>query len=140
MQDKIIQEKRITPPIAEILCVKNGRAFVMKSSLKDMLKVWKKLWEPFGSCLLNSTANPAKHGWKDDFIKNPQTTIALPFWHIIPQLQVVWAAIDIPYSISDEKLKRWIGWSLIYTAFFSWTKLSENLTEIISRKMFFFFF
>ena len=72
-----------------------------------MLKVWKKLWEPFGSCLLNSTANPAKLGWKwarwavlfsrylpngshdffqtfsiyflDYFIKNPQTTTALPF-------------------------------------------------------------
>ena len=33
-----------TPPIAEILCVKNGRAivvcgFLMKSSFKDMLKV-----------------------------------------------------------------------------------------------------
>ena len=26
---------------------------------KNMLKVWKKSWEPFGSCLLNSTANPA---------------------------------------------------------------------------------
>ena len=72
-----------------------------------MLKVWKKSWEPFGSCLLKSTANPAKLGWKwaglavlfsrqlpngshdffqtfsiffkDYFIKNPQTTIALPF-------------------------------------------------------------
>ena len=98
--------------MAEILCVKNGRAivvcgFLMKSSLKYMLKVWKKLWEPFGSCLLNSTANPAhfhpslvglavlysrqlpngSHDFfqtfsihfKDDFIKNPQTTIALPF-------------------------------------------------------------
>ena len=72
-----------------------------------MLKVWKKSWEPFGSCLLNSTANPAKLGWKwaglavlfsrqlpngshdffqtfsiyflNYFIKNSQTTIALPF-------------------------------------------------------------
>ena len=72
-----------------------------------MLKVWKKLWEPFRSCLLNSTTTPAKLGWKgaglavlfsrqlsngsheffqtfslsfkDDFIKNLQTTIALPF-------------------------------------------------------------
>ena len=24
-----------------------------------MLRIWKRLWEPFGSCLLNSTANPA---------------------------------------------------------------------------------
>ena len=67
----------------------------------------KKLWELFESCLLDSTANPAKLGWKwaglavlfsrrlpnrshdffqtfsicffDYFIKNPQTTIALPF-------------------------------------------------------------
>ena len=74
---------------------------------KNMLKVWKKSWEPFGSCLLNSTANPAKLGWKwaglavlfsrylpngshnffqtfstdfyHYFIKNPQTTIALGF-------------------------------------------------------------
>jgi hypothetical protein len=65
----------------------------------------KKSWEKFGSCLLNSTANPAKRGWKwaelavrfsrqrlngshiffqtfsiffKDY-KNPQTTIALPF-------------------------------------------------------------
>ena len=77
-----------------------------------MLKVWKKSWEPFGSCLLNSTANSAKLGWKwaglamlfisllpngthdffqifrmyflNCFIKNPQTTIALTFLtHII---------------------------------------------------------
>ena len=101
-----------TPPIAEILCVTNLRAivvcgFLMKSLQKIMLKVWKKSWEPFGSCLLNSTANPAKLGWKwaglavlfsrylpngshdffqtfsTDFyhysIKNPQTTIALGF-------------------------------------------------------------
>ena len=72
-----------------------------------MLKVGKKSWEPFGSCLLNSTANPTKLGWKwaglavlfsrqlpngshdffqtfsicifNYFSKNPQTTIALPF-------------------------------------------------------------
>ena len=53
-----------TSPIAEILCVKNGRAivvcgFLMKWLKKYILKVWKKLWEPFRSCLLNSTANPA---------------------------------------------------------------------------------
>ena len=58
-----------TPPIAEILCVKNGRVivvcgFLMKWLKKYILKVWKKSWEPFGSCLLNSTANPAKLGWK----------------------------------------------------------------------------
>ena len=83
-----------------------------------MLKVWKKLWEPFGSCLLNSTANPAKLGWKwaglavlfsrqlpngshdffqtfsifflNYFIRNPQTTIALAFLtHNISAIGVV---------------------------------------------------
>ena len=78
----------------------------------NMLKVWKKLWEPIRSFLLNSTPNPAKLGWKwaglavlfsrqlpnrshnffqsfsicffNYFIKNPQTTIALTFLtHII---------------------------------------------------------
>jgi hypothetical protein len=72
-----------------------------------MLKVLKKSFEPFWSCLLDSTANSAKLGWKwaglavlfsrqlpkgshdffqtfsififNYFIKNPQTTIALPF-------------------------------------------------------------
>ena len=72
-----------------------------------MLKVWKKSWEPFGICLLNSKSNPAhfhqslaglavlfsrqlpngSHDFfqtfsiffLDYFIKNPQTTIALPF-------------------------------------------------------------
>ena len=29
-----------------------------------MLKIWKKSWEPFRICLLNSTANPAQFGWK----------------------------------------------------------------------------
>ena len=29
-----------------------------------MLKIWKKLWEPFRSCLLNTTANPAQFRWK----------------------------------------------------------------------------
>ena len=28
------------------------------------LKIKKKSWEPFRSCLLNSTANPAQFGWK----------------------------------------------------------------------------
>jgi hypothetical protein len=72
-----------------------------------MLKVLKKSWEPFGSCLLNSTADPAHfhpslavlavlftrqlpNGFHDFFqtfsiffldyfIKNPKATIALPF-------------------------------------------------------------
>ena len=31
---------------------------------KNILKIWKKSWEPFGSYLLNSTANPAQFEWK----------------------------------------------------------------------------
>ena len=83
-----------------------------------MPKVWKKSWEPFGSCLLNSTANPAKLGWKwaglavlfsrhlpngsHDFfqtfsisfliisLKTHKPQSPSHFWHIISQLQVVW--------------------------------------------------
>ena len=75
--------------------------------LKIYAESFKKLWELFGSCLLNSTANPAKLGWKwaglavlfsrqlpksshnffqtfstwfcNYFMKNPQTTNVLPF-------------------------------------------------------------
>ena len=71
------------------------------------MKIWKKWWELLGSYLLNSTANPAQSEQKWDglavlfsrqpptgshdffqtfsiylfnhFMKNPQTTIALPF-------------------------------------------------------------
>ena len=32
--------------------------------LKEYAESLKKMWRPFGSCLLNSTANPAKLGWK----------------------------------------------------------------------------
>ena len=54
----------VTLPTAEILSGKNARAFMvcgflMKSFKKNILKIWKKLWELFGSYLLNSTANPA---------------------------------------------------------------------------------
>ena len=54
-----------TSPITEIICVKNVRAKVFCGIIcfdlrkKIMLKIWKILWEPFGSCLLNSKANPA---------------------------------------------------------------------------------
>ena len=72
-----------------------------------MLRVWKKSWEPFRSCLPNSTANPAHFHpslaglavlfgrqlpngsynffqtfsihFSNYFMKIPQTTIALPF-------------------------------------------------------------
>ena len=72
------------------------------------IKTKKKSWEPFGSYLLNSTANPAQFGWKwaglavlfgrrlpngshvffiflkNHLNKNPQTTNALTFLaHII---------------------------------------------------------
>ena len=86
--------------------------FLMKSLKKHMLKIWKKSWVPFGRYLLNSTADSAQFEWKwaglavlfsrylpngthdffqifsiyffKDFIKNPQTTIALTFLtHII---------------------------------------------------------
>ena len=86
--------------------------FFMKSLKKHILKIWKKSWVPFGSYLLDSTADSAQFEWKwaglavlfsrylpngthdffqnfricffKDFIKNPQTTIALTFLtHII---------------------------------------------------------
>ena len=107
----------ITPSISEIIWVRNVRAivvcgFFMKSLKKHILKIWKKSWVPFGSYLLDSTADSAQFEWKwaglavlfsrylpngthdffqnfricfiKDFIKNPQTTIALTLLtHII---------------------------------------------------------
>ena len=54
----------ITLPTAEILSCKNARAFLvcgflMKSNQRNILKIWRKSLEPFGSYLLNSAANPA---------------------------------------------------------------------------------
>ena len=81
-----------TPSIPEIIWAKNVRAivvceFLMKSLKKHILKIWKRSWVPFGSYLLDSTADSAQFEWKcffKDFIKNPQTTIALTFLtHII---------------------------------------------------------
>ena len=88
--------------------------FLIKSLKKHILKIWKKLWVPFGSYLLNSTANSAQFEWKwagfnrqllngthiffqifriwffKDFIRNPQTTIALTFLtHIISDIDGV---------------------------------------------------
>ena len=86
--------------------------FHISTLKKYILKFWKKSWVPFGRYLLNSTANPAHFdsNWAEsavllsrylpngthdyfqifrvclfkDFIKNPQTTIALTFLtHII---------------------------------------------------------
>ena len=52
-----------TLPTAEILSGKNAWAFLvcgfLMKSFKKILKIWKKSWEPFGSYLLNSTANSA---------------------------------------------------------------------------------
>ena len=53
-----------TLPIADILSGKKVRAFLvcgflMISFKNNILKIWKKSWEPFGSYLLNSTDNPA---------------------------------------------------------------------------------
>ena len=58
-----------TLPTAEILSGKNAWAFLvcgflMKLFKNNILKIWKKSWEPCGSYLLNSTANPAQFGWK----------------------------------------------------------------------------
>ena len=59
----IISLKVITQPTAEILSGKNARAFLvcglLMKSFKKILKILKKSWEPFGSYLQNSTANPA---------------------------------------------------------------------------------
>ena len=93
----------------------------------------KKMWEPFGRNLLNSTANPAKLWWKIwldwpcYFAGNSQATpmiffkhsvyifltISLRthkpqspshFWHIISQLQVVCKAFD-PHDFNLEHHK-----------------------------------
>ena len=106
----------VTLPIAEIICVKNVGAivvcvFLMKPYKNNILKIWKKSWETFGSYLLNSKANPAHFhsNWaglavlfirklpngSDDFfhifrilflygfIKNTQTTMPQHFWRIL---------------------------------------------------------
>ena len=112
-----LDETEDTPSIPEIIWVKNVRAivvcgFLIKSLKNHILRIWKKWWVPFGSYLLNSTADSAQfeckwaglavlfsrylpNGTHDffqifricffkDFIKNPQTTIALTFLtHII---------------------------------------------------------
>ena len=59
----------LTPSIPELIWVKNVRAivvcgFLMKFLKKHIQKIWKKSWVPFGSYLLNSTANSAQFEWK----------------------------------------------------------------------------
>ena len=122
---------RHTPSISEIIWVRNVRAivvcgFLMKSLKKHILKIWKKSWVPFGSYLLDSTADSAQFEWKwaglavlfsrylpngthdffqnfricffKDFIKNPQTTIALTFLtHIISGIDGV---MNLPVDLS----------------------------------------
>ena len=70
---------------------------IVKKSYPEKKK--KKSWVPFGSYLLNSTANPAH--FQSNFIKNPQTTIALTFLaHIISGIDGVgW---DIQISAQDS--------------------------------------
>ena len=100
--------------------------FLMKSLKKHILKIWKKLWVPFSCYLLDSTADSAQFEWKwaelavlfsrylpngthnffqnfricffKDFIKNPQTTIALTFLtHIISVIDgVTYYETEIP--------------------------------------------
>ena len=58
-----------TPSIPKLIWVKNVRAivvcgFLMKFLKKHILKIWKKSWVPFGSYLLNSTADSAQFEWK----------------------------------------------------------------------------
>ena len=66
-------------------CEGNCGLWVLNEIIKKMypenLKK-KKSWVPFGSYLLNSTADPAQFDrmyFFNYFIKNPQTTIALTF-------------------------------------------------------------
>ena len=58
------QMRRATLPTAEILSGKTAWAFLVCGFLrkiiqKNILKIWQKLRETFGSYMLNSTANPA---------------------------------------------------------------------------------
>ena len=100
---------------------------------KHILKIWKKSWVPFRSYLLNSTANSAQFEWKwaglavlfstnsthdffqifricffKDFIKNPQTTIALTF------LTYIISGIDgvITHVFCRKVTKRTVDWLL----------------------------
>ena len=41
-----------------------GLCILNEIVLKMYAECLKKMWELFGSCLLDSTANPAKLGWK----------------------------------------------------------------------------
>jgi hypothetical protein len=48
-------------------CVGISSLWVLNEIIqKNILKMWKKLWKPFGSKLLNNTSpkNPAQFGWK----------------------------------------------------------------------------
>ena len=71
---------------------------------KIILRFWQKSLELFGSYMLNSTANPAQF----EFIKNPQTTIALTFLtNIISGISIV--------STAKQVLRAY--WPDIYTLF-----------------------
>ena len=46
-------------------CKGNCGLWVLNEMIKKyIVEIWKKLWVPFGSYLLNSTANPAQFEWK----------------------------------------------------------------------------
>ena len=80
-------------------CEGNYGLWVLDKIIQNYAESMKKLWEPFGRCLLNSTAIQWKwaglavlfsrqlpngtHNFQHNFlyhlIKNPQTTIALTF-------------------------------------------------------------
>ena len=93
---------------------------IIKVFLFSNIKYIEKKIEQPCNCISNS--------WNDQEWRNSDSFSTTGDLHIA-------AAIDIPYSISDEKLKRWIGWSLIYLfSGFSRTKWSG----IISKKLFFF--
>ena len=83
---------------------------IIKKIYPENLK--KKSWVPFGSYLLNSTADPAQFDrmyFFNYFIKNPQTTIALTFMtYIISAISGVHSYPPLcPYVI--------VKWSLVFS-------------------------
>ena len=118
-----------------------------------MLTVWKKSWEPFGSCLLNSTANPAHfhpslaglavpfsrqlpNGSHDFFqtfsicflivsLRTHKPQSPFHFWHIIFQLLVVCVACLVLNFTTAIMIKT----NLEYLQPFGKCRLSKNSTR-----------
>ena len=117
---------------------------------KTILKIWKKSWVPFGSYLLDSTADSAQFEWKwaglavlfsrylpngthnffqnfricfcKDFIKNPQTTIALTFLIII--IISDRDGVYMHMQFFDVKLKTSTAWKITCWTFeFCWNHM-----------------